>query len=70
MIHYTAPLLNKTEKELYDRIGFVGDRPANDKHYSINSTKLKNELGWKPCVDIEKGFELTVKHYIDLYSRR
>jgi dTDP-glucose 4,6-dehydratase len=67
MIKYAAPILGKTEKELYDKIGFVGDRQANDRHYSIDSTKIKRELGWYPEIVMQEGFEKTVQHYINKY---
>ena len=33
--------------------------------YAIDSTKLKNELGWKPSLQFEEGIEKTVSWYID-----
>ena len=46
-------------------IKFVKDRPGHDHRYSIDSTKIRRELGW----DVEKGLEenlkLTVNWYID-----
>ena len=38
---------------LKSRIKFVNDRPGHDFRYSINSNKLKKELGWKPHANIE-----------------
>ena len=46
-----------------DRIEFVKDRLGHDTRYAIDSTKLQNELGWKPEVDFEKGFRETVEWY-------
>ena len=40
----------------------VRDRDFNDTRYDINSTKLM-ELGWKPEVEFDKGFEETVLWY-------
>ncbi|MBA87556.1 MAG: dTDP-glucose 4,6-dehydratase [Euryarchaeota archaeon] len=45
-------------------IEFVKDRPGHDKRYAIDSTKIKNELGWKPKVSFEKGLEKTVIWYL------
>ena len=52
-----------------DKIEFIGDRPANDKHYAIDSGKIQRELGWKPQIDIEEGFKQTIKHYINKFRK-
>ena len=33
--------------------------------YAIDSTKLKNELGWEPSLQFEEGIEKTVKWYLE-----
>ena len=33
--------------------------------YAIDSSKLKNELGWEPSLQFEEGIEKTVKWYLD-----
>ena len=33
--------------------------------YAIDSTKLKEELGWEPSLQFEEGIEKTVKWYLD-----
>jgi len=45
-------------------ITFVKDRPGHDFRYSIDSSKLRNELGWKPSVNFEEGLEKTVDWYL------
>jgi dTDP-glucose 4,6-dehydratase len=32
--------------------------------YAIDSTKLQNELGWKPSLQFEEGLEKTVDWYL------
>jgi dTDP-glucose 4,6-dehydratase len=54
-------LLGKSE----DLITFVKDRPGHDYRYSLNSEKIKKELGWKAKVKFEEGIERTVKWYLD-----
>ena len=44
-------------------ITFVTDRAGHDLRYSIDSTKLKNELGWEPSLQFEEGIEKTVTWY-------
>ena len=52
--------LNKSE----DLIQFVKDRPGHDKRYAIDSTKIKNELGWKPEFSFEEAIEKTIDWYV------
>jgi len=45
-------------------ITFVKDRPGHDRRYAMNSTKLKNELDWKPSENLESGLFKTVEWYL------
>lgn len=45
-------------------ISFVKDRAGHDMRYAIDSTKLQNELGWKPSLQFEEGLEKTVEWYL------
>lgn len=47
-----------------DVIQFVVDRPGHDRRYSLNDSKLRLELGWKP----EKGFEEGMKETVAWYK--
>ena len=46
-------------------ITYVTDRAGHDLRYAIDSTKLKNELGWEPSLQFEQGIEKTVKWYLE-----
>jgi dTDP-glucose 4,6-dehydratase len=46
-------------------ITFVEDRPGHDVRYSLDSSKIRTELGWKPKFSFEKSLESTVKWYLD-----
>lgn len=46
-------------------ITYVTDRAGHDLRYAIDSTKLKEELGWEPSLQFEEGIEKTVKWYLD-----
>ena len=46
-------------------ITFVKDRAGHDLRYAIDSSKIKNELGWEPSVSFEEGLEKTVDWYIN-----
>lgn len=45
-------------------ITFVKDRAGHDHRYAIDATKIKNELGWEPSTQFEKGLEKTVDWYL------
>lgn len=46
-------------------ITFVKDRPGHDRRYAIDSSKLQNELGWRPSQTFESGIEHTVGWYLN-----
>ncbi|WP_455277841.1 dTDP-glucose 4,6-dehydratase [[Eubacterium] cellulosolvens] len=54
-------LLNKP-KEL---IEFVEDRPGHDVRYSLDSSKIRKELNWKPTSRFSKALKETINWYID-----
>ena len=58
-----APMDNAKSYE--DLISFVTDRPGHDMRYAIDSTKIREVLGWEPNEDFESGFRKTVKWYLD-----
>lgn len=47
-----------------EQIDFVADRPGHDYRYAIDSTKIRNELGWKPIETFETGLRKTVEWYL------
>jgi dTDP-glucose 4,6-dehydratase len=46
-------------------IEFVKDRPGHDFRYSMDTTKIERELGWKAKTDFEEGLRKTVQWYIE-----
>ncbi len=58
-------LLGNPEGCSLDLITYVTDRKGHDMRYAIDSTKLKNELGWEPSLQFEEGIEKTVRWYLD-----
>ena len=48
-----------------DLIRFVEDRPGHDFRYAINSSKIKNDLNWKPIESFETGIYKTIKWYLE-----
>lgn len=63
-----------TEKKNLDLIGmllkhagfaknafcFVKDRPGHDLRYSLDSSKLRRQIGWRPSISLDEGLKLTV----------
>ena len=46
-------------------IKFVKDRLGHDRRYAIDSTKISEELGWKPKYTFETGIIETIHWYLD-----
>jgi dTDP-glucose 4,6-dehydratase len=41
----------------------VPDRPGHDRRYLLDSSKIRDELGWEPQIDFEQGLADTVAWY-------
>ena len=65
MIKGTDRLLGGSQGGFVHLITYVTDRAGHDLRYAIDSTKLKNELGWEPSLQFEEGIEKTVKWYLE-----
>ena len=65
MIKTVDRLLGREEGSSDKLITFVTDRAGHDLRYAIDSTKLKNELGWEPSLQFEEGIDKTVKWYLE-----
>ena len=52
-------LMNKDE----DYIEYVEDRPGHDRRYSLNCSKIKNELDWTPKHNFYEFMRKTVEWY-------
>jgi len=51
-----------------DLIEFVEDRPGHDHRYSLDSSKIKNELGWSTKINFEEGIRKTIEWYEKNFS--
>ncbi len=51
-------------KKYLDLIVFVPDRLGHDFRYSVNFTKIKNELQWQPKMNLEDGLHKTIHWYL------
>lgn len=52
-------MLDKNE----NLIDFVEDRPGHDRMYSIDSSKIEQELGWEREYNFERGIKETLEWY-------
>jgi dTDP-glucose 4,6-dehydratase len=46
-------------------IRFVTDRPGHDFRYAIDSSKIRQEIGWRTEVNFAEGLRETVRWYIE-----
>ena len=65
MIKTVDRLLEREEGASENLITYVTDRAGHDLRYAIDSSKLKDELGWQPSLQFEEGIEKTVAWYLD-----
>jgi dTDP-glucose 4,6-dehydratase len=52
----------------HSMIEYVGDRPGHDKRYSIDCSKIKNEVGWSPKYKFDDALKQTVEWYLQNQS--
>ena len=55
----------KQNKNSSDLISYVDDRLGHDYRYAIDISKIKNELGWYPKTNINKGLKNTLNWYLN-----
>ena len=51
--------------KLETMIRFVTDRPGHDWRYALDTTKIRNELGFRPAETFASGIAATVQWYLD-----
>lgn len=44
---------------------YVPDRLGHDRRYLLDSSKLRNELGWEPLRDFEEAMKETIEWYVN-----
>lgn len=44
---------------------YIPSRPSHDKRYLLDSSKLRNELGWKPVHSFDDGIKETIEWYVN-----
>jgi dTDP-glucose 4,6-dehydratase len=53
----------RTLKQPESLLNFVTDRPAHDRRYALDCTKLNSQLGWEPAWKFDRGLEETIRWY-------
>ena len=43
---------------------FVTDRPGHDQRYAIDSSKIRDQLGWRARYDFERGLRQSIRWYL------
>ena len=64
IVHKILEIMGKSN----DLIEFVEDRPGHDQRYSLDSSKIKNELGWSTKINFEDGIRKTIEWYEKNFS--
>jgi dTDP-glucose 4,6-dehydratase len=68
VVNVICNILNEIKPQAWDHnrlICYVSDRPGHDKRYAIDSSKIQNELGWRPEVSFESGIRKTIYWYLE-----
>lgn len=67
VVERVCDLVNRAASDGFDRhdlIQFVVDRPGHDLRYAIDCARIRDELGWKPGYDFDRGLAATVDWYL------
>jgi len=65
LVSAIGEILHRYNPSLNTRIEYVQDRPAHDRRYSLDSSKIRREIGWKPTYSFESSLEETIRWYIN-----
>lgn len=63
-IELVEKILERLDKPK-DLIYYVEDRPGHDLRYGVDSSKIREELGWKPKHTIDENLEKTISWYVE-----
>lgn len=70
IVHFICDVLDRLSPRqdgyaYREQIEFVSDRPAHDRRYAIDFSKIRQELGWEPKFSFEDGMMETINWYLD-----
>jgi dTDP-glucose 4,6-dehydratase len=63
-ISITKMIIAHLDKE-ESSIVYVEDRLGHDRRYAIDTTKIKDEIGWEPEVNFQEGMVDTINWYVN-----
>jgi len=46
-------------------IQYVKDRPGHDRRYAIDSSKIQDQLGWRPLFSFERAIDKTIDWFVE-----
>jgi len=68
IVHTLCDLLDErapAPRPRRELIRHVVDRPGHDRRYAIDATRIRDELGWQPEMDLAAGLRATVEWYLE-----
>lgn len=68
VVHTICDILDEvrpTNQSRRSLIKYVTDRPGHDHRYAIDSSKLRNELGWRAEENFDTGIRKTIEWYLE-----
>ena len=68
LIELTDRILGRPKRISERLVSFVSDRLGHDFRYAIDTSKIKNELGWTPKTSFDEGLKKTIEYYIKKFS--
>ena len=68
LIEFTDRFLGRPERTSEKLVSFVTDRLGHDFRYAIDTTKIKNELGWTAKTSFDEGLKKTIEYYIKKFT--
>ena len=68
LIELTDYILGRPERTSEKLVSFVTDRLGHDFRYAIDTTKIKNELGWTAKTSFDEGLKKTIEYYIKKFT--
>ncbi len=52
----------------HDSISLVQDRKGHDWRYAINSSKIRQDIGWAPIMNFKSGLKSTIEYYTKIFT--